>query len=162
MLFYIIYIFFYCFFLFFRRMPGRNPSNEPLGGCKRPFSKEAPRQVERPGRITAASEELIHKETMNKSGSGRRRFSWFLPPNFSLRWFHGPSVFPHGPSNRSSGWGYHMGYQGVWWFLHYRGIASSRSRFLHGSHFSGFVFVDSCFLFGLCLKSLSLAFSFAV
>ena len=24
-----------------------------------------------------------------------------------------PSAFPHGPSNRSSGWGYHMGYQGV-------------------------------------------------
>ncbi|MFL2749588.1 MAG: hypothetical protein ACJ0DI_08960 [bacterium] len=56
-------------------MPWRNPSNEPLGGCKRTFSKEAPRQVERPGRITGASEELIHKETMNKSGSGRRRFS---------------------------------------------------------------------------------------
>ena len=94
-------------------MPGRNPSNEPLGGFKRLFSKEAPRQVERPGRITAASEELIHKETMNKSGSGRRRFSWFLLPNFLLRWFHRPSAFPHGPSNRSSDWGYHMGYQGV-------------------------------------------------
>ena len=73
-------------------MPGRNPSNEPLGGCIRPFSKEALRQVERPGRITAASEELIHKETINTSVPDPADSVDFYP-----RIFHSSDLVDHLP-----------------------------------------------------------------